>query len=79
MDMKTAFFGTRQVAILLGIRPSALNQAVWDTRIPTPAKGPTGAYQWGPDDIARAAKAFHVLPSTIQQRIAATGAEEAGE
>ena len=76
METKVAF-STRQVAILLGIRPSALNQAVWDTRVPAPAKGPRGTYQWTPDDIARAARVFHVkLPV---QNVAGVDGQEVGK
>lgn len=60
MDAKIKFLGTRQVASLLGIRPSALNQAVWDNRVPAPSKGPGDAYWWTEEDVRRAAKVFGV-------------------
>ena len=48
------FMGTRQVAALLGVRPSTLAKAIWDGRVPAPAKAPSGAYMWRRADIEHA-------------------------
>ncbi|MCX5671418.1 MAG: hypothetical protein NTU94_08890 [Planctomycetota bacterium] len=77
MDTKPR--STREVARLLSIHPSTLSQALWDGRIPAPQKGPGGAFWWDETAIYRAAKVFHVLPSTIQQRIAAADGQEVGK
>lgn len=47
--------GTKQAAARLGIRAGTLTRAVWDGRVPPPAKGPGGAYIWTEDDLRRAA------------------------
>jgi hypothetical protein len=51
-------FGTRQVAAILGVRPSTVAKAVWDGRIEPPAKGPGGAFIWTEADLRRAAWAL---------------------
>jgi hypothetical protein len=45
---------TREVAILLGLRPSNITRALWEGRITPPMKGPSGAYLWIEADIQRA-------------------------
>ena len=42
---------TRQVAALLGVKPGTLAHAVWEGRVPAPAKGPGGAFLWSERDI----------------------------
>ena len=46
--------GTKQAAAMLGVRPGTLTRAVWDERMPQPAKGPGGAFLWSEDDVRRA-------------------------
>ena len=46
--------GTKQAAAMLGVRPGTLTRAVWDGRIPQPAKGPGGAFMWTEDDLKKA-------------------------
>jgi hypothetical protein len=48
------FFGTREVAKLLGVTPGAILQAVWHGRLDPPQKGPGGAFLWTVSDINRA-------------------------
>jgi len=50
----TQFYGTREVAGLLGIKPDTLQKAIWQNRVDPPAKGPGGAYLWTFEDINRA-------------------------
>lgn len=47
-------WGTKQVAVLLGVRPNTISRAIWEGRLPPPAKGPGGAYLWTRLDIERA-------------------------
>ncbi len=60
--------GTKQAAAILGVRPGTLTRAIWEGRIPAPAKGPGGAYVWSRRDIERASwvlrhcSAANVLP-----------------
>lgn len=54
------FLGTKQVAQLLGLKPGRINQALWDGRLQTPARGPGDSFYWAPEDIARCAKLFNV-------------------
>ena len=49
------YMGTREVAGLLNIRPSALTRAVWENRIGTPEKGPGNAFWWSEKNIRQAA------------------------
>ena len=60
-------FSTRQVAVLLEVKPASLAKAVWDGRIDPPAKGPSGNYLWRLNDIEKASwvmrrRAFDGLP-----------------
>lgn len=49
------FLGTKQVARLLEIQVSRLQQAIWYERLtPPPVKGPGGAFLWTQEDIERA-------------------------
>jgi hypothetical protein len=50
--------GTRQAAVILGVRPGTLTRAVWEGRLEPPAKGPGGAYVWTEADLRRAAWAL---------------------
>jgi len=50
--------GTRQAAVILGLRPGTLTRAVWEGRLEPPAKGPGGAYVWTEMDLRRAAWAL---------------------
>ncbi len=52
------FFSTRQVALLLGIKPDLLQRAIWQTRVDAPMKGPSGQYLWTMDDIQHASWAL---------------------
>ena len=56
------FFSTRQAAARLGIRPSALYMAVWNTRLDPPAKSPDGAFLWTQADIEHACWALRRRP-----------------
>ena len=50
-----SFKGTKEVAKLLGMTISALNQAIYHGRLtPAPNKGPGGAFLWTSEDIQRA-------------------------
>lgn len=46
--------GTRDVASLLGIRPSALTRAVWEGRLEAPEMGPGRAFCWSEKNIRQA-------------------------
>ena len=48
------YFGTRQVASILGVSTSRLARAIWDQRFDPPKKGPGGAFLWTDEDIRRA-------------------------
>jgi hypothetical protein len=50
--------GTRQVASILGVRPSTVAKAVWDGRIAPPTRGPGGAFIWTEADLRRASWAL---------------------
>lgn len=50
--------GTKQAAKILGVRPGTLTRAVWEGRVPQPAKGPGGAFVWIETDLRRAAWAL---------------------
>ena len=52
------YHSTRTVAKMLGIRPDALQKAIWLGRVPEPAKGPGGAFLWAEEDIQRASWAL---------------------
>jgi hypothetical protein len=49
-----AFFNTRQVAKILGVRPDNLSRALWAGRVDPPQKSPSGHFLWTNEDIARA-------------------------
>ena len=64
-------FSTRQVAIILGVKPASLAKAIWDGRIDPPAKGPSGNFLWQLRDIERASwimrrRAFDGLPENVE-------------
>ena len=48
------FFSTRQVALILGVKPASLAKAIWDGRLEPPDKGPSGNFLWQLGDIERA-------------------------
>ena len=50
--------GTKQAAAILGVRPGTLTRAIWEGRVPQPAKGPGGAFVWTETDLRRAAWAL---------------------
>ena len=52
------FYSTREVARLIGVKPGTVGKAIWAGNIPTPHKGPGGAFLWTPADIDRAAHHF---------------------
>ena len=49
---------TREAAKRLGIPYSTLAKAVWDERVPAPARGPGGAFYWELVDLERASWAL---------------------
>jgi len=49
---------TRQVAMELGLRPSTLNRAVYEGRVPAPPKSSAGNYLWRPKDVEAAMEIF---------------------
>ena len=50
------FLSTKQAADRLGVTTSALQRAVWDGRIPEPARGPGNARLWTEADLQRASR-----------------------
>jgi hypothetical protein len=50
----TNFYGTKDVARTLGIRPDALTRAIWVGRLDPPTKSPSGSFLWTEQDIERA-------------------------
>ncbi len=50
----TQFYSTRQAAAFLGMKPDALQKAVWLGRVAPPGKSPGGQYLWMAADIERA-------------------------
>lgn len=48
------FYGTRQVAKILNIRPHTLTAAIWNGRVDPPQKSPGGEFLWTEEDIERA-------------------------
>jgi hypothetical protein len=52
--MMKEYRSTREVARLLGVRPSKLARALWDGRLEPPTKAPGGAFLWTDQDIERA-------------------------
>ena len=51
----TQFYSTRQVAVLLAIKPDTLQKAIWQGRVNPPPKSPSGQYLWTITDIESAA------------------------
>jgi len=51
--MMEVFHSTKEVALLLDIKPDTLNKAIWQGRVKPPRKGPSGAYLWTISDIRR--------------------------
>ncbi|MBW8015038.1 MAG: helix-turn-helix domain-containing protein [Planctomycetes bacterium] len=49
---------TKQVAVLIGVKPNKLQRAVWEGRISEPKKGPGNSFYWTEADINRASKAL---------------------
>ena len=77
-------FSTRQVALLLGVKPAALAKALWDGRIDPPAKGPSGNYLWRVNDIEKASwvmcrRAFGGLPRNVEVLLSAVPKVIVGE
>ena len=54
VDVKTQYYSTPQAARVIGVTVSVLSRAVWDGRVRSPQKSPSGSYLWAPDDIERA-------------------------
>lgn len=52
-DLIRSFYGTKEVATMLGIRPQTISTAIWNNRIEPPQKSPSGQYLWTIDDIQR--------------------------
>jgi hypothetical protein len=52
------YYGTRQVAAMLGISPATINQAIWNNRLDPPTKSPSGNFLWTEQDIERASWAL---------------------
>jgi hypothetical protein len=49
-----SYYSTRQVAKLLGISPACLTKALWDGRVDSPQKSPSGNFLWTIPDIEAA-------------------------
>ena len=49
-----AVFGTRQVAVMLGMKSSRLTKAIWDNRIDAPPKGLGGVFLWSRRNVEQA-------------------------
>ena len=54
----TKYYSTRQAAIKIGVKPDTLNKAIWQNRVTSPPKSPSGCYLWTVDDINRASWAL---------------------
>ena len=55
--MKTKlYYSTRQVADILKVKVSWIDQNVYRRRIPAPERSPSGSYMWSTRDIQRAAE-----------------------
>lgn len=52
------YYGTKNVAEKLGLKPQTLNMAIWQGRVTPPAKGPAGNFLWTDEDINRASWAL---------------------
>jgi len=55
---KMQFYGTREVAKILNVRPHTLTAAIWNGRVDPPQKSPGGEFLWTEDDIERASWAL---------------------
>ena len=55
----TRYFSTKQAAKKLGIRPDALQRAVWIGKLDAPAKAPSGSFLWTAEDIEKASWSLH--------------------
>jgi len=53
-----SFYGTRQVAAMLGIKPQTITTAIWNNRVDPPQKSPSGQFLWTYADIERASWAL---------------------
>ena len=52
------YYSTRDVARILEITPARLTKALWDRRVESPQKAPSGAFLWTARDIERASWAL---------------------
>ena len=52
------FYGTKQVAAMLKIRPQTITTAIWNNRIDPPQKSPSGQFLWTLHDVERASWAL---------------------
>ena len=48
------FHSTREVAAILGVKPSRIGKAIWEGRLAPPERGPSGAFLWKEADLRRA-------------------------
>ena len=48
------FYSTRQVAGLLHIKPDTLSKAIWQGRVKSPQKSPSGQFLWTKSNIEHA-------------------------
>jgi len=64
---------TRQAAAALGLPVSTLAKAVWDGRVPAPAKTPSGAYSWQTVDLERASWVMFRRPFEAAEAISESG------
>ena len=61
-----AYYSTKEVAEILGIKPQRLQAGIWNNRIPAPAKGPGDNYLWKVDDIEIATRVLKRLSQFIE-------------
>ena len=52
-------YTTQECARLLGVPPGRISMAIYDGRLPPPRRVGR-AYLWGPEDLARAARALRI-------------------
>lgn len=64
---------TKQAAASLGIPVSKLAKAVYDGRVPAPAKTPSGAYSWEIEDLNRASWVMLRRPFEAAEAIGQAG------
>ena len=55
-------YSTRQAALILEIRPDLLQKAVWQGKVKSPPKSPSGSYLWSLVDVESAAWALKRYP-----------------